>query len=185
MGTNSIDFIVDGLTAMTAGESYAIVRFQPKDDATAATADVADSNGLAWAEAVIPGNADNFITCGSAGGAPYFTAMADASYAASCNYVGIHEQVCGPDNHSGGCCAGTTLEAGTSVTNCGTGGVPCVACGTGQACTNQACVCDTGAANSAGGCCANGAFVLYNDYNCGSSCVACEGDLHCHNGACS
>jgi hypothetical protein len=38
-----------------------------------------------------------------------------------------------------GCLSGGSCSAGNTTASCGTGGVQCVACGTGQSCVNGVC----------------------------------------------
>lgn len=88
-----------------------------------------------------------------------------------------------------GCCATDgTCRTGDQATACGSGGVPCVACGTGQSCANHIC---SGGSKDSGGDKAPGADQAPKctfDVGCGDSskwcdvgsCVACAaGKANC------
>jgi hypothetical protein len=69
--------------------------------------------------------------------------------------------VCNAASCPSGCCSNGPGVAGTCQTSnsdhCGTNGVTCTACGTGQTCVNGTCVCN--ATSCPNGCCSNGPGV--------------------------
>jgi hypothetical protein len=90
---------------------------------------------------------------------------------------------CGPGNCPSGCCDTNGMcQLGTDPAACGSGGVACASCATGQACTSQACSCD-GNGGCAGGCCtATGQCMTSSTTSCGQAgavCVACVSGQEC------
>jgi hypothetical protein len=83
--------------------------------------------------------------------------------------------------------AAGNCQAGTTTGACGPGGGTCVACQSGQACTNGACTLSC----ASGQCVSNGACVTSSNTNCGTgggtqACVNCAAvGKVCNNGVCS
>lgn len=94
--------------------------------------------------------------------------------------------VCDPSSCASGCCNGNVCVpyASEQFGECGTGGVSCSSCGTGQACstTNGTCICD--AASCPNGCCDGNTCVAYavqSTGQCGTGGATCSS---CANGLC-
>ena len=90
---------------------------------------------------------------------------------------------CGPANCPSGCCdANGMCQVGTDPSACGSGGVACAMCATGQACTGQACSCDGNGGCVTGCCTTTGQCVTSSTMSCGlagAACVACASGQEC------
>jgi hypothetical protein len=89
--------------------------------------------------------------------------------------------VCSPTNCTG-CCANNTCFPGTTASECGAHGNFCQTCGTGQSCSQSACV-NTGTGGGSAQCnpancagCCSGSFCMAGNLNdsCGTNGASCE-----------
>ena len=142
---------------------------------------------LLWLVACSSGGSDdanNGGTGSSPGGAPAAqagtSATSGAPGGASASGAGGMSVATGGSGAVSG--AGVGGSVGGSVSSSGGGNTdPCagVSCGTGQMCSNGACMCTSGAL------CSDGCFDLQNDLNhCGTCTTKCAADGACVSGAC-
>ncbi len=93
---------------------------------------------------------------------------------------------CGPSNCLGCCSSSGACVSGGSATQCGAGGLACVACGTGRTCASGTCQSPASCASTCAGCCVNEVCMAGTAPDaCGKSgatCVACSA---CTNQVCS
>ena len=97
--------------------------------------------------------------------------------------------LCGPGKCSG-CCQGGTCMGGSTAAACGTGGSPCTACKSGEACQSGVCKTSTtpcGPSNC-NGCCKSGQCVSGTSSTAcgvgGAACSTCKTGETCSGGKC-
>lgn len=88
-----------------------------------------------------------------------------------------------------GCCQNGACVGGTATSACGSGGLACTICKTGEVCNEGRCIAGTAGCDNCDGCCANGVSCLDGDSKsaCGTggeACQTCDPDDECNAGEC-